>query len=352
MSRYHRKAWNRVAGIVVASMFVCQCGTAWAAEGTAKKAALKVYTDPEHVDADFKFQGEYVGAIAQPDGSKAPVGAQVRALGDGRFRTMFFAGGLPGNGWDGKTIIQKAPSTDSMIPVDATRVGDKVVVDQVYKATVDGLTIAGRTDSGIQFQLKRVDRRSPTLGAKPPAGAIVLFDGTNLDEWEKDARIMPRKLLGPGATTRRKFQDFTLHVEFMISYVPQTQSIGQRPNSGVYLQQHYEIQILDSFGVVMRTHDCGVLYAQITPSINMCYPPLAWQTYDIDFTAARYDATGKKSSLARTTVKFNGVTILNDVPIKHSTPGGTPESPAPSGIYLQAHGLPVFFQNVWIVEKK
>ena len=256
----------------------------------------KVYTDPEHVDADFKFQGEYVGAIAQPDGSKAPLGAQVRALGDGRFRTMFFAGGLPGDGWDGKTIIQKAPSTDSMIPVDATRVGDKVVVDQVYKATVDGLTIAGRTDSGIKFQLKRVDRRSPTLGAKPPAGAIVLFDGTNLDEWEKDARITPRKLLGPGATTRRKFQDFTLHVEFMISYVPQTQSIGQRPNSGVYLQQHYEIQILDSFGVVMRTHDCGVLYAQITPPINMCYPPLAWQTYDIDFTAARYDAAGKKSS--------------------------------------------------------
>ena len=87
----------------------------------------------------------------------------------------------------------------------------------------------------------------------------------------------------------------------MISYVPHTQSIGQRPNSGVYLQQRYEIQILDSFGVVMRAHDCGVLYGQITPAINMCYPPLAWQTYDIDFTAARYDAAGKKTKLARCT---------------------------------------------------
>ena len=83
-----------------------------------------------------------------------------------------------------------------------------------------------------------------------------------------------------GATTKRKFQDFTLHVEFMICYMPETQTIYQRPNSGVYLQQRYEIQILDSFGVVMGQHDCGVLYAQITPAINMCYPPLTWQTYD------------------------------------------------------------------------
>ena len=155
-----------------------------------------------------------------------------------------------------------------------------------------------------------------------------------------------------GATAKRKFQDFTFHVEFMISYMPETQTIYQRPNSGVYLQQRYEIQILDSFGVVMGQHDCGVLYAQITPAINMCYPPLTWQTYDIDFTAARYDATGQKTRLGRCTVKFNGVTILDNVEIKGSTPGGIEESPDPAGIYLQAHGHPIFFKNIWIVEKK
>ena len=112
------------------------------------------------------------------------------------------------------------------------------------------------------------------------------------------AKLTPQKWLIGGATTRRKFQDFTLHVEFMISYVPRTRTIWQRPNSGVYLQQRYEIQILDSFGIVMRKHDCGVLYAQVTPKINMCYPPLTWQTYDIDFMAARYDAAGKKTSSA------------------------------------------------------
>jgi hypothetical protein len=239
-----------------------------------------------------------------------------------------------------------------MIPADATREGNKVVVDQVYKGTVDGRVIEGLTDAGARFRLCRVNRRSPTLGVKPPAGGIVLFDGANVEMWEKGAQMTSEKLLCMGATTRRQFDDFTLHLEFMISYVPHTQDIGQRPNSGVYLQQRYEIQILDSFGVVMRAHDCGVLYAQVTPGINMCYPPLSWQTYDIDFRAARYDAAGKKTRLARCTVKFNGVTILDNVEIKHSTPAGMAEGPAPGAIYLQAHGLPVFFRNIWIVERK
>jgi Domain of Unknown Function (DUF1080) len=345
------KPSNRFLGIAAACVFAFECGGAlWAAEPT--KAPLKVYTDPERADADFKFQGEYVGEITQVDGTKARLGTQVRALGDGAFRTMFFAGGLPGDGWDGKTIMQKAPSTDAMVPADAKREGDRVVIDQVYKATADERTVTGQSDRGARFKLTRVARQSSTLGAKSPAGAIALFDGTNTDQWEKDAHVTPQKLLGPGATTKQKFQDFTLHLEFMISYVPHTQDIGQRPNSGVYLQQRYEIQILDSFGVTMGSHDCGVLYAQVVPTINMCYPPLTWQTYDIDFTAARYDAVGNKTKLARCTVKFNGVIILDNVEIQRSTPAGIPESPEAGSIYLQAHGLPIFFKNVWLVEKK
>jgi hypothetical protein len=329
------------------SLFVA--GVLSAAEPASKKPALKVYSDPEHVDADFKFQGEYSGAIGG-----AKLGAQVRALGNGNFRAMFYAGGLPGDGWDSKTIIQKAPSTDSSVPTDAKLDGDKVVIEQVYKGVCDGQTISGATDTGAPFTLKRVSRRSPTLDAPAPAGAIVLFDGTNLDEWQKGAKMTENKWItsAGGATTVRKFRDFSLHLDFMISHMPETQSIGQRPNSGVYLQQRYEIQILDSFGVVERSHDCGVLYAQVTPTINMCYPPLTWQTYDIDFTAARYDAAGKKIKNGRCTVKFNGVTIIDDVEILKSTPGGAKESPEPGGIYLQAHGHPVFYKNVWVVEKK
>jgi hypothetical protein len=110
----------------------------------------------------------------------------------------------------------------------------------------------------------------------------------------------------------------------------------------VYLQQRYEIQVLDSFGIVMRTHDCGVLYAQVTPDVNMCFPPLTWQTYDIDFTAARFDAEGKRIKPARCTVRLNGVTTIDDVEIKGPTPGGAAETPAPGSLYLQAHGHPSF----------
>ncbi len=356
LSRSQRSAGNMelaLRPVLMGTIVICISAMAWcaAAQAAGKEAPLKVYTDPQHADADFQFQGEYCGA-ERGRRRHDPLGAQVRALGDGAFRTMFFPGGLPGNGWNGKTIIQKSPSTDDKVPTDARLAHGKVVIEQVYRGVCDGRSIAGRTDAGLKFELARVHRRSPTLGAKPPAGAMVLFDGTNTDQWQPGASMTPQNFLNFGATTRRKFRDFTLHVEFMISYVPHTQNIDQRPNSGVYLQERYEIQILDSFGVTMRQHDCGVLYAQITPKINMCYPPLAWQTFDIDFQAARYDAAGKKTKLARCTVKFNGVCILNDVEIKHSTPGGIPESPADKGIYLQSHGLPVFFQNVWIVEKK
>ncbi len=115
---------------------------------------------------------------------------------------MFFAGGLPGDGWDGKTIIQKAPSTDYSTPADAKLEGDKVVIEQVYKAVCDGQTITGQTDTGVKFELKRVNRRSPTLGAPAPAGAIVLFDGTNLDEWQPGARMTPQKWITSAGVAR------------------------------------------------------------------------------------------------------------------------------------------------------
>ena len=343
---------NRV--LLFTALLLAPLAALRAADAAAKKLEFKVYSDPEHVDSDFKFQGEYTGAIAQGNRAAAKFGAQVRALGNGSFRTMFFMGGLPGDGWDGKTIIQKEPSTDTTTPADAKLQGEKVIVEQVYQATCDGQSISGRTDTGATFELKRVARQSPTMGARAPAGAVVLFDGSTMDEWQKGARMTPQKWItsAAGATTVRKFQDFALHLEFMISYMPETQTIYQRPNSGVYLQQRYEIQVLDSFGIVMGKHDCGVLYAQVTPSINMCYPPLTWQTYDIDFTAARFGASGAKTKPARCTVRFNGVITIDDVEINGPTPGGAAETPAPASIYLQAHGHPSFFRNVWLVEKK
>src|ERR1019366_3314843 len=130
------KLSSGVIGMLAASALV-------AATPTVKGAEMQVYTDPQHADADFKFQGEYASPSAK-------LGAQVRALGHGLFRTMFFTGGLPGDGWDGKTIIQKSPSTDTTTPADAQREGDKVVIEQVYRAVCDGRTLSGHTDTGAK----------------------------------------------------------------------------------------------------------------------------------------------------------------------------------------------------------
>ena len=179
MNQQCKSVSRRIRQVIVACALAVAYGiAAWVTGAAAKELTLKLYTDPEHVDADFQFQGEYAGEVPGSDGGKTRLGAQVRALGDGVFRTMFFAGGLPGDGWDSKTIIQKAPSTDDSTPDDAKREGNKVVIDQVYKAVFDGQTLTGQTNAGVKFELERVNRRSPTLGAKPPAGAIVLFDGS------------------------------------------------------------------------------------------------------------------------------------------------------------------------------
>jgi hypothetical protein len=200
-------------------------------------------------------------------------------------------------------------------------------------------------------ELKKVERKSPTLGAKPPAGATVLFDGTTAENFDNGKLIEGNLLAASNPESKLKLGDHSLHIEFRTPFMPKSRG-QQRGNSGVYIQGRYECQVLDSFGLEGENNECGGIYSQTKPAVNMCYPPLAWQTYDIDFTAAKYDAAGKKTANARVTVKHNGVAIYENLELPKDTPGHKAEGPGPEHLYLQNHGDPVAFRNIWVVEKK
>jgi hypothetical protein len=121
----------------------------------------------------------------------------------------------------------------------------------------------------------------------------------------------------------------------------------------VYLQDRYEIQVLDSFGLKGLDNECGGIYQQAAPKGNLCFPPLQWQTYDVEFTAAQFDADGKKTADAVLTLLHNGVEVHASLALKRATPGGAfkTEVPASGPIYLQGHGNPVVYRNVWIEAK-
>ena len=128
----------------------------------------------------------------------------------------------------------------------------------------------------------------------------MLFDGTSADKFDNPSHLNAKlKTLDSGVTTKDKFGDYTLHLEFRLSYMPEARGQG-RSNSGVYIHDCYEMQVLDSFGLKGENNECGGFYTMKAPDVNMCLPPLAWQTYDIDFTAPKYEG-GKKVANARIT---------------------------------------------------
>ena len=295
-------------------------------------AADPTFLEPADAGPDFAVQGEYVGENCA---------AQVIALGDGKFRVVGWDKGLPG------AVADFAKKVE----LDAKREGEKVTFDgNGWKGEIVGGQIKGTNDEGKAWMLKHTVRQSPTLGAKPPAGATVLFDGTNADAWE-GGKMDERKLLAGGTKSKGKFGDCTLHVEFRTPFKPFARGQG-RGNSGIYVQDRYETQVLDSFGMKGAKNETGGIYNIAEPKLNMCFPPLSWQTYDIEFEAAKFEGD-KKVKNAVMTVKLNGVVVQDRTEVPNSTQAsGLREGPEPGAIQLQSHGNPVFYRNIWIVEKK
>jgi hypothetical protein len=211
---------------------------------------------------------------------------------------------------------------------------------------------------------------APAQPGKPPSDAVVLFDGTaaTLANWARsDGKPMPWEVQdgamvaatggGGSVLTKESFGDCQLHIEFATPSKVEGEGQG-RGNSGVYFQARYEVQVLDSYkNETYPDGQCASIYKQHPPLVNACRGPGEWQTYDIIFRAARFDASGKKIKNATITVFHNGVLVQDHADVssptgaaKNSTetpgePGGTTGS---GPIYLQDHGNPVRYRNVWV----
>jgi hypothetical protein len=308
------------------------------------------------------FMGDWEGNWTLDDGSDSgPVVAHVIALGQGKYRAKFL------EEFDTRVaplaVLESQPQDKAVFFAGAAEYnGTKLYTQAIIKDGKFTGSFQGQDqDVAGSFIMEKVIRLSRTLGAQPPKGAVVLFNGNNFKEWKHTGKkpgedSVQWKLVDgamevkPGSgsiITRKEFTDVKLHLEFRTPFMPEARGQG-RGNSGVYLQGRYEVQVLDSYGLEGRENECGGIYGVAQPLVNMCAPPTQWQTYDITYHAPRFDSTGKKKQDAYMTVVHNGVKIHNNVKVSKATtaaPGGEP-----GGIYLQDHGNPVQYRNIWLVE--
>jgi hypothetical protein len=213
-----------------------------------------------------------------------------------------------------------------------------------------------------ELKILKPEDKEDVKSTPPPPGALVLFDGKNLDNWERarSQGAAPWKLVagamevsGGDIKTKQTFDGrFKLHVEFRVPYMP-TAKGQQRGNSGVYVQGRYEVQVLDSYGLKSKDNDCGGIYTIAAPLVNVCKAPTIWQSYDIEFQAPTCE-DGKKKAPAVMTVHHNGVKIHDKVKITsdNTTAGLGGDVCKPCPIMLQDHGNAVQYRNIWLVQIK
>ncbi|NWG12013.1 MAG: DUF1080 domain-containing protein [Acidobacteria bacterium] len=212
-------------------------------------------------------------------------------------------------------------------------------------------------DGEARTEPKIVD---PGDAGGPPSDAIVLFDGRDLLEWENGENWPVRNGVATvgvgkgGITTRRAFGDCQLHIEWATP--PVVSGSGQeRGNSGIYLQERYEIQVLDSYqNSTYPDGQAAAIYSQWPPLVNASRKPGEWQTFDIVFEAPRFDGAGKLTRPAYITLLHNGLVVHNHREILGPTswslsPGYKPHPPRQK-LHIQDHGCPVRYRNIWIRE--
>jgi len=341
-----------MAVVLVGLLVLGMCAWLSAAEKAAPKAggekAAKPAAPKAAQEPDDGIQGLYAGKVGGAN-TEMPwpivaASAQVIGQGGGAYKVILLA--------DGQKKAELAGKLDGGKVALSGAGGEKGAIEN-GKLTAEA--------AGAKFVLAYTTPKSPAEGAKPPAGAVVLLPfeegkAPSLAEWtnaEWQTSTDGSMTVAKGDNfTKRQFGDFKLHLEFRLPYEPAGKSQG-RGNSGVYLMDRYEIQILDSFGLPPKENECAAVYTQVAPKVNACLPPGCWQVYDITFHAPRFDADGKKTKDAVVTVVQNGVTVQDQTVIKGPT-GSAKSKPEvkKATFHLQDHQHKVQYRNMWLVELK
>ncbi len=238
------------------------------------------------------------------------------------------------------------------------RMTTAVVAAAILALTSPRAVLSAEYLSGIEWAEPAVVDPGPPGG--PPSDAAVLFDGTDLSKWEGAEQWTVKDgyfVAGPGAIKSKDvFGDCQVHLEWAAA--EEITGSGQgRSNSGVFLMGTYEVQILDSYqNETYFDGQCGAIYKQHPPLVNVCRKPGEWQTYDIIWKAPQFDGDGKLVSPAFITVLHNGVVIQNHFQLEGDTPYHRAPAytahPDKGPISLQYHGNPVRFRNIWVRELK
>lgn len=223
-------------------------------------------------------------------------------------------------------------------------------------SAVAGGAFVDEYKSGIKWPEPKVI--DPGQVGGPPSDAVVLFDGKDLSQWQGGDKWKVEEGIataaGGGITTKDSFGDCQLHVEWATP--AEVKGSGQgRGNSGIYFMQRYEVQVLDSFdNPTYFDGQAGSIYKQKPPLVNACRKPGEWQSYDILFTAPRFDENKKLVKPGYVTVLHNGVVVQNHFELLGGTfyekPPAYEAHPPRQPIHIQFHGNPVRFRNIWLRE--
>ncbi len=326
----------RIAKLLACSVMVL----ALSASGCLASHGPEVPPDP--------IMGEFAGTLTTPDGKAVKAEVKLIADEDSKYRVVLL---FPAGNAKAQRIELNGRGKDGVVSVQ----------DQGWSGKITKEAVSLESAKAGKAEMTRVERKSPTLGQKPPSDALILLpfeEGktTILDNWankhwicEPDGSVLVRQ--GDNKSLR-DFGSYKLHVEFRVPFMPSARGQG-RGHSGVYQHGRYEIQVLDSFGLTADAGDCGAIYGKKAPGVNASLPPGQWQTYDIEFRAPEFDAAGHQTKGAVISVAHNGVKI-HDAVVVDGVTGGAWGQPAKTGpVRLQDHGGdPTRFRNIWIVEEK